>query len=125
MDNLKAAVLNGSGRHACLHPEFLALCGHYCMEPIACARRDPESKGIAEASVRYVKHNALQGRDEELTCWEDYPKFAPYWLDEVANVRVHHTTKERPVDRSEKERDSAPPAPRRSPWTRMKSSRRW
>ncbi|NLX99362.1 MAG: hypothetical protein GXY83_24760 [Rhodopirellula sp.] len=42
-DNLKAAVLNGSGRHACFHPEFLALCGHFCMEPIACARRDPES----------------------------------------------------------------------------------
>ena len=26
-DNLKAAVLNGSGRTACFHPEFLALCG--------------------------------------------------------------------------------------------------
>ena len=60
-DNLKAAVLNGSGRQACLHPEFLALCGHFCLEPIACARRDPESKGIVEASVRYVKRNALAG----------------------------------------------------------------
>ena len=37
-DNLKAAVLNGSGRSACLHPEFLALCGHFCLEPIACER---------------------------------------------------------------------------------------
>jgi transposase len=111
-DNLKAAVLNGSGRHACLHPEFLALCGHYCMEPIACARRDPESKGIAEASVRYVKHNALQGRDEELACWEDYAKFATYWLNEVANVRIHHTTKERPVDRLEKESDRLRPLPK-------------
>ena len=27
-DNLKAAVLNGSGRTACFHPEFLALCGY-------------------------------------------------------------------------------------------------
>jgi transposase len=111
VDNLKAAVLNGSGRHACWHPEFLALCGHYCLEPIACARRDPESKGIAEASVRYVKHNALAGRDEELTCWEDYPTFARYWLDHVANVRVHHTTKERPVDRWEKERAQLRPLP--------------
>jgi transposase len=110
-DNLKAAVVNGSGRHACLHPEFLALCGHYCMEPIACARRDPESKGIAEASVRYVKHNALQGRDEELSCWEDYAHFASYWLREVANVRMHHTTKERPVDRLEKERGQLRPLP--------------
>jgi transposase len=47
-DNLKAAVISGSGRYACLHPEFLALCGHFCMEPIACAARDPESKGIVE-----------------------------------------------------------------------------
>jgi transposase len=111
VDNLKAAVLNGSGRHACWHPDFLALCGHYYLEPIACARRDPESKGIAEASVRYVKHNALAGRDEELTCWEDYPKFAQYWLDQVANVRVHHTTKERPVDRWHQERAQLRPLP--------------
>jgi transposase len=53
VDNLKTAVINGSGRAACFHPEFLALCGYYCMQPIACERRDPESKGIVEASVRY------------------------------------------------------------------------
>lgn len=110
-DNLKAAVLNGSGRHACFHPEFLALCGHFCMEPIACARRDPESKGIAEASVRYVKRNALQGREEELSCWEDYPKLAADWLKNVANVRIHESTKERPLDRFEKERSLLRPLP--------------
>src|SRR3990170_4497670 len=65
-DNLKAAVLSGSGRHARLHPEFLALCGHFCMEPIACQRRDPESKGKVEAKVRYVKQSGLAGRAEEL-----------------------------------------------------------
>ena len=102
-DNLGSAVLNGSGRNACLHPEFLALCGYFCLEPVACARRDPESKGTVEAKVRYVKRNALQGRDEELTCWEDYGRLAVYWRDEVANVRLHQTTKERPVDRFQKE----------------------
>ena len=30
-DNLKAAVINGSGRAACFHPEFLALCGYFCL----------------------------------------------------------------------------------------------
>ena len=44
-DNLKAAVLNGSGRHACFHPEFLALCGYFCLQPRRLRRRDPESKG--------------------------------------------------------------------------------
>src|SRR5271166_6593131 len=103
-DNFKAAVINGSGRAACFHPEFLALCGYYCMQPIACERRDPESKGIVEASVRYVKHNALAGRDDELARFEDYVAFAPRWRDEIANVRTHETTRERPVERFQQER---------------------
>ena len=110
-DNLKAAVLNGHGRSACLHPEFLALCGHFCMEPIACARRDPESKGIVEASVRYVKHNALAGRAEELTRWEDYGHLAVQWREEVANVRLHQATGQRPLDRFEQERPRLRPLP--------------
>jgi transposase len=110
-DNLKAAVLNGHGRSACLHPEFLALCGHFCMEPIACARRDPESKGVVEAKVRYVKHNALAGRADELTSWEDYGRLAVRWRDEVANVRLHQATKQRPVDRFEQERERLRPLP--------------
>jgi transposase len=103
-DNLKAAVLNGSGRAACFHPEFLALCGYYRMQPIACERRDPQSKGIVEASVRYVKRNALAGRGDELIRFEDYVAFAPRWRDEIANVRMHETTRVRPVDRSQQER---------------------
>jgi transposase len=104
VDNLKAAVINGSGRAACFHPEFLALCGHYCLQPIACARRDPESKGIVEASVRYVKRNALAGRGDELVRFEDYIAFAPRWRDDVANVRLHETTRQQPVDRFQDER---------------------
>ncbi len=60
-DNLKAGVINGSGRSACFHPEFLAgvvlLLAADRLQP-----RDPESKGIVEASVRYIKGNALAGR---------------------------------------------------------------
>ncbi len=103
-DNLKAAVINGSGRAACFHPEFLALCGHYYLQPLACERRDPESKGTVEASVRYVKRNALAGRDDELVRFEDYVAFAPKWRDQVANIRLHETTRERPVDRFQRER---------------------
>ena len=62
-DNLKTAVIAGSGRHAVLHPEFLELCGHFYLQPVACAARDPESKGLVETNVRYVKQNALAGRD--------------------------------------------------------------
>ena len=98
-DNLKAAVLNGSGRAACFHPEFLALCGYFCLQPIACQRRDPESKGIVERGVGYVKHNALAGRGDELIRFDDYLALAPIWRDQVANVRMHEASRERPVDR--------------------------
>lgn len=110
-DNLKAAVLNGSGRQACFHPDFLALCGHFCMQPIACERRDPESKGVVEGGVRYVKRNALAGRDDELATFADYVALAPRWRDGVANVRLHETTRERPLDRFKRERPLLRPLP--------------
>jgi len=110
-DNLKAAVINGHGRNACLHPEFVALCGHYYLEPIACARRDPESKGMVEGGVRYVKRNALAGRAAQLTDWQAYRQLAITWRDTVANVRTHETTRERPIDRFEQERTSLRPLP--------------
>ena len=111
VDNLKAAVLNGSGRHACFHPEFLALCGYFCLQPVACERRDPESKGIVEGGVRYVKHNALTGRAHELLCFEDYRALASRWRDEVANLRRHEATHERPLDRFQQERSLLRPLP--------------
>ena len=110
-DNLKAAVLNGSGRSACFHPEFLALCGYFCLQPIACAARDPESKGVVEGGVRYVKHNALAGRTDELLRFEDYLALAPTWRDQVANLRLHDTTRERPLERFHKERALLRPLP--------------
>ena len=103
-DNLKAGVINGSGRSACFHSEFAALCGHFYLQPIACQRRDPESKGIVEGTVRYIKGNALAGRADELARFKDYLAFAPRWRDQTANVRIHETTRERPVDRYQQER---------------------
>jgi transposase len=96
IDNLKAAVVEGHGRDARFHPEFLDLCGHYRMQPIACQRRDPESKGLVEAAIRYVKHHALTGR--MLETWADYQHLAPAWLEQV-NARAHRTIRARPIDR--------------------------
>lgn len=112
VDNLKAAVLRGSGRHAVFHPEFEALCAHYGrMKPVACEKADPETKGVVECGVGYVKRNALQGRSEELLTFEDYLKLAEYWPEAVANVRIHGTTGERPIDRFEKELSLLRPLP--------------
>jgi transposase len=111
LDNLSTAVADGTGRDARFHPEFSEFCGYYRLEPVCCEKNDPESKGIVEGGVRYAKHNALKGRDEELTTFADYKKLAVYWRDEVANVRVHKTTHERPVDRVKKEQHLFRPLP--------------
>jgi hypothetical protein len=105
-------VLEGSGGLARFHPEFEALCAYYSrMKPIACEKADPESKGIVEGGVRYVKRNALAGRKEELVTFEDYRRLAVYWPEHIANVRVHDTTRERPIERLEKERGFLRPLP--------------
>jgi len=111
LDNLSTAVADGTGRDARFHPEFSEFCGYHRLTPVCCEKNDPESKGVVEGGVRYVKYNALQGRSEELTTFADYRKLAVYWRDEIANVRSHKTTHERPVDRVEKERHLFRPLP--------------
>ncbi len=96
VDNLKAAVVSGHGRTARFHPEYINLCSYYRMQIVACQRRDPESKGIVEAGVRYVKHNALAGRN--LDRWEEYSILAKDWLNKV-NTRIHRSTEKIPHER--------------------------
>ncbi len=64
-----------------------------------------------KGGVRYVKHNALAGRADELQRFEDYLALAPAWRDQVANVRRHESTRQRPLDRFEQERQLLRPLP--------------
>lgn len=100
IDNLKAGVLDGHGRQAHFHPEFLDLCGYYRMQAVACQRRDPESKGGIEAALKYVQTNALPGR--ELKTFAAYGSLAREWLEKV-NHRIHRTTEAVPAERLAKE----------------------
>ena len=71
---------------------------------MACERRDPESKGIVEEDVRYIKRNALAGRDDELVRFEDYLAFAP---DGVIRQPTYKSTRQRskqPSTRFQRER---------------------
>ena len=53
----------------------------------------------------------MAGRAEELIGFEDYRALASLWRDQVANVRMHETTRERPVDRFQRERSVLRPLP--------------
>lgn len=56
----------------------------------------PRTKGKVERMVDYLKDNFLNGRD--FAGLDDLAARGERWLAETANVRVHATTRERPVD---------------------------
>ena len=80
-----------------------------CAATSACSRLPANGviqnqKESSREPCAYLKHNALAGRADELVRFEDYLAFAPRWRDQVANVRIHETTQERPIDRFQRER---------------------
>jgi hypothetical protein len=60
-----------------------------------------QTKGKVERPVRYLRGNFVYGRTFLHDADLDQQRQA--WLDRVANVRVHGTTRERPQDRFDRE----------------------
>lgn len=80
---------------------FLDFCEHYGTVPVACPPYWPRAKGKVESAVKYVKRSFLTGRT--FASLEDLNAQLEGWLAGVANVRVHGTTGERPIDRYQRE----------------------
>ena len=107
VDNAKALVLRWEGDRPVFHPEFEAFCHHWGMKPRACRPYRARTKGKVERGVGYAKGNAL-GRISWPT-WEALEGHLVRWMRDVADVRTHGTTGERPVDRFERERQALLP----------------
>lgn len=61
-----------------------------------CRRADPESKGMIENVVKYIKGNFADSRVfSEIEDWNDR---ALQWLERTGNHQVHQTTKKRPAE---------------------------
>lgn len=102
IDNLKQAVdSHRIGEGPVFNRAFLDFCDHYGVMPTAAPPYWAQVKGKVERGVGYVKGSFLEGR--EFTDVPDLNQQAEAWLDQVANIRVHGTTKQRPVDRHQKE----------------------
>jgi transposase len=111
-DNLKSVVLHHIGSTVQFNPRFLSYAGHCLFEPNAAPVRYPEAKGKVEASIKYVRHSFFYGRS--FSSLSDLRAQAALWRDEVANDRLHATTRERPADRLLVERPRLRPLPERS-----------
>jgi transposase len=110
VDNCKTAVLaHPPGGPVQYHPQYLDFAKHFGCELRACSPRHPESKGMVEAAVAYVKANFLSGRD--IGDFAMLEPLVPLWLEEVANVRQHGQTKRRPIDMLAEEKPALLPLP--------------
>ena len=98
VDNMKTAVdRHALGEGVKFNSSFLDFCEHYGSLPVACPPYWPRAKGKVESGVKYLKGSFLVGR--EFTDLGDLNGQLDAWLDGVANVRIHGTTRERPIDR--------------------------
>lgn len=96
-DNLKSVVLHHVGSTVQFNPRFLAFAGHYLFEATAAPVRYPEYKGRVEASIKYIRSSFFYGR--AFASLDDLRAQAAAWRDQVANERLHATTRERPSQR--------------------------
>jgi transposase len=103
VDNLKSAVLSHpAGLPAIYNPRYLDFAGHYGFQVRACNVRAAHEKGRVENAVGYVKKNLLSGL--ALHDLASIQVAAARWTDEVANRRIHHTTRQTPEERFAQER---------------------
>jgi transposase len=90
------------GGQLVVNEEFLRFASHWGFRPRACQPYRPETKGKVERPIRYVRGNFVYGREflDDAHLHAERER----WLGGTANVRIHGTTKERPMERFEGER---------------------
>ena len=100
-DNMKVVVLRHGDEGPLYNPRFLAFATHYGFTPQACRVRRSQTKGKVERPFWYAATNLLNGRT--FRTLEHLNEVTAWWLDQVADVRVHRETRQRPIDRHAEE----------------------
>lgn len=106
------------GRHAgpdpddvWINPRFAEYAQHYDFEVHLIDPGRPNQHASVERPFDYVENNCLRRRRFRFEDLADLNRHATWWCDEIANVRIHGTTRQRPVDRLELERPYLRPLP--------------
>ncbi len=92
-DNLKAAVIRtafGADGDKALNRSYRELARYYGFKVDPTPPYAPKKKGKVESAIKYVKRNALAGRDGEVIT--NVNKRLRTWVREVAGQRIHGTT---------------------------------
>lgn len=112
-DNLKSVCLARLGADIRFNPRFLEFSGACLFEPVLCRPARGNEKGKVESGIHYFRTSFMDARP--LTSWPQLRSELAAWVREVANVRLHRTTRQRPVDRFEGERPLLKPLPPQEP----------
>jgi transposase len=107
-DNAKVFVTNASKDHFQWNERYLQFAGHYGFRPTRSLPRHPWSKGKVEKPFQYLENHFIQGASFE--SFEDLAGKLKAFQQEV-NARVHGTTKARPEELIEKDREAFLPLP--------------
>ncbi len=107
IDNPKAMVSfhDARTREVRFNERFLAFCRHWDVVPKACAPYRARTKGKDERGVGYVKRNAIAGHQFESIA--QLEAHVAWWMREVADVRIHGTTGEPPLERFKRDEQAA------------------
>jgi transposase len=111
-DKLRSVVLARAGSSIRFNPRFAEFAGICMFEPRPCGVRRGNEKGKVERAIRYIRGSFFEGR--RFRDLADLNTQADRWRDEVANVRLHSVTRERPKDRLPRDRThllALPPKP--------------
>lgn len=109
-DQMKAVVIEDGrdeGGSLIENGEFLRFGRHWGFKIRACRPYRARTKGKVERPIRYMRQSFFYGRT--FVSDEDLNAQLQHWLDSVANVRIHGTLKQRPVDRLDHERPHLQP----------------
>jgi transposase len=96
-DRMRTVVLGTMEGKVRWNATFEAFAEHWGFEPRLCRPYRAQTKGKVESGVKYIKRNFIPGR--VFRDLADFNAQLAAWQAEVADVRVHGTTHERPVDR--------------------------
>lgn len=89
--------LRSQGGRLIENAEFLRFAAHWGFRVRACRPYRAKTKGKVERPIRYLRESFVYGRD--FISDADLNAQAELWLSDVANVRKHRTTKEKPLER--------------------------
>ena len=105
IDNLKAAIIRACWDDPLVQQSYRECAEHYGFLISPCRPGTPEHKGkVEQGGVHYVKRNFLGGR--EPTTIAQANRDVRRWLTTTAGNRIHGTTKERPLERFDIERQA-------------------